>query len=125
VVAGKDTPENLAILFGPRSDADHIEMMQTKARLDVLLQPPPGSRSWDDYVGMSVRDPSATEREYVRRIRDMQNRITKYMGSRPMSDWKAEDMEKCLQANFGNNWLGQRMLCYDAVDLFPRSTHVA
>jgi hypothetical protein len=133
VAAGNDTPEYLAIHFVSKSDVEDIKAIHRAARLEVLVQPPPGSQmyaSWaslgrrENFHGITPRAPSAAEAEYIGKIRGLQVRIRKYMGSRPMSDWNAEDMQKFLMENFGAGCGKEYRLCYDAVDAMDRGVRV-
>ena len=44
IITGEDTPDNMAIFFGPTWKAD-MERVHRDARIDILLDAPPGSPS--------------------------------------------------------------------------------
>lgn len=76
IIAGEDTPANMAILFGPTWKADTAEIHR-QTRLEVLLAAPPGSPSHtlgsaldQDYTGpRRPREASEDERETIARVR--------------------------------------------------------
>jgi hypothetical protein len=112
VITGKDTPENITILLGP-NDKDSISRIHKDIRLEVLLRPPKGSPMYaltamqkldENCPAWSPRQASATEEEDVRKIKDMQERILRYMGSRSMDSITSQDMSKILVQSFGRGW---------------------
>ncbi|KAF4635192.1 hypothetical protein G7Y89_g2901 [Cudoniella acicularis] len=106
IIAGKDTPENLQLLLGPKWKEE--QSIYEEYRLEVLLQPPRGSpsyaltASYDDGVPTpSLQPATAEESEKIQAVRDMQARISRHLGSR--KDPSMRDMQTIL-SSFGANW---------------------
>ena len=123
VVTGKDTPENMAILLG-NNDPSLVEDIRKMMRIEVLLNPPPGSPM---YVVAKVngydrnspiwtpREPSAEEKERLGKIRDMQERITRHMGIRNI-EFDTIKMQDFLVAHFPTDWSQQLPYYQDAIN---------
>ncbi|KAK3903551.1 hypothetical protein C8A05DRAFT_43218 [Staphylotrichum tortipilum] len=107
VVTGQDTSENMQLLFGPQWER-HIKEDHETARIECLLNPPPGSPShvmnaWMDDGSLipSPRPATEAEQQRVKKVKEMQALIQRRIGvgKSPSSG----DMQAIL-ANFGANW---------------------
>ena len=85
VVTGKDTPENLKLLFGPKW-LRGVSSTHAQCRLELLCQPPPGSPCYLRNVlldsgspGQSPRTASEAEQRRVDEIRWMQRSMRETM----------------------------------------------
>ncbi|KAL8804725.1 MAG: hypothetical protein Q9182_002417 [Xanthomendoza sp. 2 TL-2023] len=108
VVTGEDTPENLTLLLGPLWEY-HVGQCRHKARLEVLVCPPPGSPlsvSFKDHDRGSPpwtpRPANAKEAAEVAKVRDIQSKIVAQMGDR--KDVTSIDTKMVL-SHFGNQWV--------------------
>ncbi|RYP70732.1 hypothetical protein DL771_005227 [Monosporascus sp. 5C6A] len=124
VVTGRDTPENLSLLFG-QNKAGQLDECHKDTRLEVLLRPPPGSPMYvmaksmgydENCPPWTPREPSATEAQKIKEIRDMQETIRRHMGSRGVSNITSGDMREILVSNFGNRWSQVMKVYQDAVN---------
>lgn len=59
------------------------------------------------------RDASPAEAAEIQKIRDMQRKITEYMGSRSMSSITSQDMVTFLTAHYPDTWSSE-LQCYMA-----------
>ena len=109
VLAGKDKPENMKLIFGAKW-AESLQSTYDETRLEVLLNPPPGSPSyamtsrsgWDE--GAPTRAPrpaSQAEQTKINQVKEMQTRIRQRLGNR--TDPTNADMMAILTA-FGAQW---------------------
>ncbi|KAK1980131.1 hypothetical protein LZ30DRAFT_595392 [Colletotrichum cereale] len=108
VIAGQDSTENIQRLFGPSSLSTMMKEDHENARLEVLLDPPRGSPSYnfralhdDPSLTRSVRPPTEAEQQRLQEVRDMQQRIRDKVGAgkSPSSD----DMKSIL-TTLGPEW---------------------
>ncbi|KAK1992388.1 hypothetical protein LX36DRAFT_588524 [Colletotrichum falcatum] len=87
ILAGQDSPENIQRLFGPGS-LGAMKQEHESARIEVLLDPPRGSPSYnmnafsdDPSLPRSVRPPTEDEQQKIQEVRDMQERIRREVGA--------------------------------------------
>lgn len=62
------------------------------------------------------REPSATEKEQLNKVRAMQELIRRHMGSRSMSNINTNDMREILVKNFGVKWDEALPIYMDAIN---------
>ncbi|GAB1312837.1 hypothetical protein MFIFM68171_03047 [Madurella fahalii] len=105
VLTGKDTPENLRLFFGSK---DAIKADHENARIECLLDPPPGSPSHiihshmgDPPLPRNLRQATEAEQQKLDEVRAMQERIRQRVGvgKAPSS----QDMQAILKS-CGPNW---------------------
>ncbi|KXH28088.1 acyl-CoA dehydrogenase domain-containing protein [Colletotrichum salicis] len=86
-ITGKDTPENMQVLFGPTFLSQKNELERTG--LEILLDAPRGSpvhqmQKFDDAGGdhltRAVRPPSQTEQETMKEVREIQKKVQRKIG---------------------------------------------
>ncbi|KAF6807017.1 hypothetical protein CSOJ01_08440 [Colletotrichum sojae] len=106
VLAGKDTPENLKLLFGPNWSSQAKEYED--ARMEVPIDPPRGSPSYamnayhDNGAPPSTPRPASdAEREKVAQIRGLQAKIRERVGAGKAPSW---DDREAILLSFGPNW---------------------
>ncbi|KAI1097539.1 hypothetical protein F4804DRAFT_327346 [Jackrogersella minutella] len=113
VFVGKDTPENISLLYG-RGNLEAINIAHKVIRHETMLSPPAGSpmdgtarsRKLDkNYPPRNPREPSEAEAREVGKLKDLQERIRRYMGSRPVSDINGPDTMAILVDAFGDRWV--------------------
>ncbi|KAK1655031.1 hypothetical protein BDP81DRAFT_308743 [Colletotrichum phormii] len=87
VITGKDTPENMQVLFGPTFLSQKNE--HERIRLEILLDAPRGSpvhkmAEFDDAgvdrLTRAVRPPSQTEQETMKEVREIQKKVQRKIG---------------------------------------------
>ena len=71
------------------------------------------------------REPSAVEEEHLKKVRDMQDRIRRYMGSRNMSTINNKDMTKILVENFGADWAEALRYYQDAINSMDQGVSIS
>lgn len=128
MVTGKDTPENLVILFGPQwTDSEGLPHEET--RLHVLIKPPPGSPSYAAYSKFdqdspewSPRPASGAEQEKLQEVRDMQAAISSHLGSRRQPN--VQDMQAIL-AGMGQEWTKSLPIYQIAVNTMNQGVRVS
>ncbi|KAK4501902.1 hypothetical protein PRZ48_007711 [Zasmidium cellare] len=107
VVTGKDTSENMELLFGP-SWSNHLKTQLDEARFNVLLNPPRGSPSYamnsrldNGAPSWSPRPAGDDEKQKIVEVREMQSKIRERVGNgrSPSRD----DMREILMS-FGAAW---------------------
>lgn len=123
VYSGKDTPENMQLIFGPdwRSSLGDT---YTKARIDALLDPPRGSPSYamnrslnpDIRHQRSPRPATESEKQVITQVREMQDAVRRRIGAgkSPSKD----DMQAIL-SSYGPDWpshLQTYMLAINSMD---------
>lgn len=107
IITGKDTPENFALLLGPRWKTE--EHTIEEQRLCIHLEPPPGSPYFTMFAAVdgdvprptSLRPLSADEEAKLRKIRDLQAVVRSHLGDRKKVT--NEDMVATL-SSFGEAW---------------------
>lgn len=105
IITGRDTPENLRLLFGPR--CLRTLNFHQDYRLTQLLDPPPGS-PWHDYENhfrdaslvRSLRPADEAEKQMMGQVREMQAMIRQRFAARSPS---LADMQAIVKS-FGNAW---------------------
>jgi hypothetical protein len=106
VLTGKDTASNFELLFGPAWKKE-IEKIHHEARMEALLEPPPGSPCYVMQASLdggfnaprSVRPASEDENQTLREVRDLQARI----GARFPPGTEITDHQS-LYGMLGPNW---------------------
>ncbi|KAJ0297540.1 hypothetical protein COL516b_010585 [Colletotrichum fioriniae] len=115
IIAGKDTPENMRILFGPTCLSEKKE--HERIRLEVLIDPCCGSplymEQFFDDTGTkpptrAVRPPTDAEKITLREVREIQEIIKQKFGTGRLPD--AIDMQDVLKT-LGPDW-PERMHLY-------------
>ncbi|KAL8684037.1 MAG: hypothetical protein Q9186_000067 [Xanthomendoza sp. 1 TL-2023] len=108
VITGEDTPENLTLLLGPLWES-HLGQGRHKARIEVLICPPPGSPLSVSYKehdrgspAWTPRPANAEEVAKLAKVRDMQSKVLTQMGDR--KDFTNDDT-KVILSHFGNHWV--------------------
>ncbi|KAK3356726.1 hypothetical protein B0T25DRAFT_138465 [Lasiosphaeria hispida] len=110
VLAGQDTPKNMQLLYGPQWESS-MKKDHEEARIQCLLDPPPGSPShvlnaWMDDASIvrSLRPATEAEQQRVKEIREMQELIRRRVGAgkSPTSG----DMHAILTAA-GSDWVSR------------------
>ena len=112
VVKGKDTADNIKLLFGP-NEPDFVNRIHKNLRVEVLLDPPRGSPVY--FTNLSEdkdiksftwkpRKPSAAELDHIGKVKAVQTSIKRYMGGRDMSTHTNSDMMPVLLQHFGSSW---------------------
>ncbi|KAI0381176.1 hypothetical protein F5Y04DRAFT_289074 [Hypomontagnella monticulosa] len=127
VVAGEDTPENLSLFFG---QSNSIQGLHKDVRLEILLQPPPGSTMYALAVTRKLdegcppwkvpRGPSAAELLEVLEITDLQKEICSWMEARGIKDISMDDVSDILLGKFGDQWVTKLpiyILALESLDL--------
>ncbi|KAI1442712.1 hypothetical protein F5Y02DRAFT_236569 [Annulohypoxylon stygium] len=129
VRTGKDTPENIALFFG-QSTSDEVREYHRKNRLEALINPPMGSpmdvmarhRKWDENCPpLNITKASQAEEDELKSVRQMQDTIRQYMGSRGVEDVNFDDMRDILVDTFGPIWPDKLQLCQDALNSMDRN----
>lgn len=113
-VTGKDTPENLALFFGSRW-SESIRDQHADLRLEILLEPPPGSpmHKYAEGLGLDAGCPrpwtpraaSADEARQLAKIRAMQDAIRRHVGARGVENNTTQDMFDIMVQQYGDNWV--------------------
>ncbi|EXF80221.1 hypothetical protein CFIO01_11419 [Colletotrichum fioriniae PJ7] len=115
IIAGKDTPENLRILFGPTCLSEKKE--HERIRLEVLIDPCCGSplymEQFFDDTGTkpptrAVRPPTDAEKKTLTEVREIQEIVRQKFGTGRIPD--AIDMQDVLKT-LGPDW-PERMHLY-------------
>ncbi|OHE97096.1 hypothetical protein CORC01_07537 [Colletotrichum orchidophilum] len=128
IVAGKDTPENMRILFGPTFLSD-MKGDQARLRIEVLLDPPRGSpmyaqQAYDDAgseaLVRSVRPPSQAEEKTLREVREIQEKVKQKVGVGRSPD---SGVMKDVLTSFGPNWPQKMQLYMLAVNTMDQGVH--
>lgn len=106
VLAGKDTPKNIELIYGPSWAAE--QSLWDETRIEVLLKPPPGSPSYAMSSSVDIGAPAQTPRPasaeetiQIQEVRDMQAAISRHMHGR--KDPSSKDMQAIL-TSFGPDW---------------------
>lgn len=107
ILAGKDTPENMELFYGPHWRAGMGKEHQ-ESRMEILLNPPRGSPSyamnkWLD-EGAPARSPRpATEDEKtkIQKIKEIQEKVRQRVGAGKQPS--GSDMQAILKS-FGAEW---------------------
>jgi hypothetical protein len=107
IVTGKDTPQNMTLLLGPNWKNTILKTYE-EARLEVLINPPPGSPSYvinffhdKTTPWFSPRPATAAENERLQNVLEMQNLIRQCLG--PRKEPTSHDMMTIL-SRFGSKW---------------------
>ncbi|KAJ0162667.1 hypothetical protein CTA2_4206 [Colletotrichum tanaceti] len=107
VLTGQDSPENIRLLFGPNAPKSMAED-HAEARIEALLDPPPGSPAYvmsaynnDTDIPRSPRPATEAEHKKLRDIREMQEAIGNKIGAGKSP--QRDDM-KTILSSFGPNW---------------------
>jgi hypothetical protein len=117
ILTGQDTPEKMRLLFGPQYERT-LKEHHGKARIECLLDPPPGSPSHVLRASMGMDDPSlvqalrpATEAEKkrVEEVREMQALIRLRVGAGKSPS--LTDMQAIIRS-FGQDW-SEKLPTYD------------
>ncbi|KAG7055797.1 acyl-CoA dehydrogenase domain-containing protein [Colletotrichum scovillei] len=120
VIAGKDTPEYLRILFGPTFASEKKEL--ERVRLEVLVDPPRGSpmyvRQELDDAGTkpptrALRPASEAELETLKAVREIQDKVRQKVGVGRSPDTRV--MQEVLMT-FGPDWSEKLQLYMLAVN---------
>ncbi|WYZ43703.1 hypothetical protein EsH8_VII_000139 [Colletotrichum jinshuiense] len=109
-LTGKDTPENIQLLFGPNWRRD-LTQQHEEARIDILLDPPRGSPSYalhsmldDGAPSWTPRPATDAEKQTVAQVRKLQEAIRKKAGAG--NSPAREDMVDIL-TSLGPDWPAQ------------------
>ncbi|KAK4889814.1 hypothetical protein LTR27_011432 [Elasticomyces elasticus] len=107
VVMGKDTPENMELLFGPGWQQD-VQGCHDECRMEVLLNPPHGSPSYamsasldNGGPGWSPRPAAQAEQRRVDEVRQMQELVRARVGA---GKSPTRDDTHAIMTSFGAHW---------------------
>ncbi|KAF2092664.1 hypothetical protein NA57DRAFT_82032 [Rhizodiscina lignyota] len=126
VRAGKDTPDNMRLFFGP--DWQDVDKSINEQRMLALLNPPQGSPAYvmhasddRDAPTPSPRPASAEEEKKIQEVRDMQAAVKRRLGNRkePTND----DIVAILTGQ-GENWPDKLPLYQLAINTMDQGVEV-
>lgn len=108
VLTGQDTPEKMRLLFGPQYEST-LKDSHEKARMECLLDPPPGSPSRvmsstldDPSLARSPRPATEAEKRKIEEVRELQTLIRQRVGAGKSPS--SADMQAILTTS-GPNWV--------------------
>ncbi|KAK2050621.1 hypothetical protein LZ31DRAFT_547905 [Colletotrichum somersetense] len=126
VITGQDSPENMKLLFGPSSLVNMKEEHEN-ARIEVLLDPPRGSPSYnlskfmdDPSLTRSVRPPTEAEKQKLQEVREMQQRIRQKVGA---GNTPSSGDMKSILSSFGPDWPEKLPLYMSAANTMDQGVH--
>ncbi|KAF2640372.1 hypothetical protein P280DRAFT_480825 [Massarina eburnea CBS 473.64] len=129
VMTGKDTAKNLELFFGPNWRSS-MRLNHEEVRIEVLLNPPPGSPAYvlaasmhmdDDAPAWSPRPVSDSEKRTIDEVRAMQSLVRERVGA---GQSPSNAVMKDILTSFGANWVDKLPLYQLAVNTMDQGVQV-